>query len=194
MRPQQNPAPSRARHQARLALRAVAVALLLGLASYGAFLGFKEWSFRSQIRVAHQWMNAGNLERAQESADKAFTFAPGRPEALRLAAALALRRGRGEEALRRAEEAAAAGGFSPDYVLDWAETAVCLSDAATARRALARLGAGVAGSSARRKGPRANLPGSTGTSGQPGTGSRPPGGGTRPRVAPTWRPTRCSSA
>lgn len=149
MRLLQNFVLAHAHHRARLALGAAAGALVIGFASYGALLGFQRWRFGSQVRVARQWMKAGNLERAQESADKALASAPGRPEALHLASELALRRGRGPEALRRAEEAAAAGGFSPDYVLDWAETAVCLTDAPTARRALARLGAEVAASSAR---------------------------------------------
>ncbi len=92
---------SRAR---RVALFASAFLIVAGLAAWT--WAYPWWARRNAIRVAQQWLDAGQLRNAAEAAQRAATLAPERPEPWQIASELARLGHQYEQALTYARRAA----------------------------------------------------------------------------------------
>ena len=125
---------SRAR---RVALYAGAFLFIASLAAWT--WAYPWWARRSAIRIAQQWLDAGQLHNAAEAAQRASELAPDRPEPWQIAAELARRGHQYDQALRYAHRAAdlAPGDFPIAITL--AVTALNAGESAEAAAILNRL-------------------------------------------------------
>jgi tetratricopeptide (TPR) repeat protein len=92
---------SRAR---RIALYLGGVLLIAGLAAWT--WAYPWWERRNAIRIAQQWLDAGQLHNAADAAQRAATLAPDRPEPWQIAAELARLGRQYDQALQYARRAA----------------------------------------------------------------------------------------
>src|SRR4051812_15489528 len=76
-----------ARRSRRIALYCAGLFLLTGVA--GWIFVYPRWQEHNAIRVAQQWLDAGQYRNAAEAAARASRVAPTRPEPWRIAAELA---------------------------------------------------------------------------------------------------------
>jgi Tfp pilus assembly protein PilF len=123
-----------ARRSRRLALYATAVLLMTGLAA--RIWVYPWWVERNAIRVAQQWLEAGQYRNAAEAAARASRVAPNRPEPWRIAAELARIGGQRDKALQYARHAASLAPADAALGIGWAAAALQAGDPAEAKNAL----------------------------------------------------------
>jgi tetratricopeptide (TPR) repeat protein len=97
------------------------------------------WYKRTALSVTRQWIDAGRLDNAAESLQRAVTLAPEQPETWHLAAELARLRGRKAEAVQHARKAAMLDADNPDRTITWAVEAMWAELPEEAGTALAKL-------------------------------------------------------
>ncbi len=125
------------RHALRRSLYGL-LALIVGLAALWHW-GSPWWYKRTALSVTRQWLDAGRLDNAAESLQRAVSLAPERPETWQLAAELARLRGRKAEAVQHAGKAAMLDPGNPDRTIAWAVEAMRAEMTEDATAALARL-------------------------------------------------------
>jgi len=123
-----------ARRSRRLALYATAVLLVIGVAA--RIFVYPWWVERNAIRVAQQWLEAGQYRNAAEAAARASHVAPTRPEPWRIAAELARIGGQRDKALQFARHAATLAPDDPALGIGWAAAAVNAGDLVEAKAAI----------------------------------------------------------
>lgn len=126
-----------ARRSLRRWLYALAV-FIVGLAALW-YWGSPWWYKRTALSVTRQWIDAGRLDNAAESLQRAVKLAPERPETWQLAAELARLRGRKAEAVQHARKAALLDAGNPDRTIVWAVEAMWADLPEEAAAALAKL-------------------------------------------------------
>jgi hypothetical protein len=123
-----------ARRSRRLALYATAVLLVAGVAA--RIWAYPWWVERNAIRVAQQWLEAGQYRNAADAAARATRVAPTRPEPWRIASELARLGGQRDKALQYARHAASLAPTDSDLGIGWAAAALNAGDLAEAKAAL----------------------------------------------------------
>ena len=101
--------------------------------------GYSRWSRSHSIAIGRQWLEAGRLDLAEISAQRAVSVAPDSPEAWQLAAAVAWRRGMKAQSVDDLQKAATLSHDLPDAVIAWAEAAVLADDSDGADKAFSLL-------------------------------------------------------
>ena len=120
----------------RIALYCTGGLLITGVAA--RIWVYPWWQERNAIRVAQQWLDAGQYRNAAEAAERASRVAPLRPEPWHIAAELARIGGQKAEALRYSRRAAE---LAPDDValgLSWAAAAFNAGERSEAKSVLER--------------------------------------------------------
>lgn len=118
---------------------------LYGLVAFAVTLaavwhwGSPWWYKRTALSVTRQWIDAGRLDNAAESLQRAVKLAPERPETWQLAAELARLRGRKAEAVQHARKAATLDPENPDRTVTWAVEAMWAELPDEAKTALDKL-------------------------------------------------------
>jgi Flp pilus assembly protein TadD len=125
-----------ARRSRRLALFATAVLLVASIAA--RIWVYPWWVERNAIRVAQQWLEAGQYRNAAEAAARASRVAPTRPEPWRIAAELARLGGQRDKALQYARHAASLAPADSALGIGWAAAALQAGDPVEAKTALAQ--------------------------------------------------------
>lgn len=97
------------------------------------------WYKRTALSVTRQWIDAGRLDNAAVSLQRAVNLAPERAETWQLAAELARLRGRKAEAVEHARHAAMLDAENPDRTITWAVEAVRAEMPEVAKEALGKL-------------------------------------------------------
>jgi tetratricopeptide (TPR) repeat protein len=120
----------------RIALYCTGVLLIAGVAA--RIWVYPWWTERSAIRVAQQWLEAGQYRNAAEAAERASRVAPTRPEPWRIAAELASIGGQRDKALQYARRAAELAPEDPVFGIAWAAAALNADDIPEAKAALAK--------------------------------------------------------
>jgi predicted Zn-dependent protease len=115
--------------------------LLIGLPSLVLALGLGDWAYQrwartNALRIAHQWLAAGRLDRAGDAVQDAIAHEADLPETWQLASELAWRKGNRPASVEYAKMAADVSRHRPDEVIAWAEASVLADDMAQAREAL----------------------------------------------------------
>ncbi len=131
----------------RWGLYLTVAALAVAVTSWGWV--YPWWLKRNAINIAHQWIAAGRLDQAAQTAREALDDSPDSPEVWRLAAEVARRRKSPVQALSYSHHAALLAPDNPDFTLEWAEDALLAEQPEVAERALAGLPADVVADSAR---------------------------------------------
>jgi tetratricopeptide (TPR) repeat protein len=131
----------------RWTLYLVVTVLVLGVASWAWF--YPRWVNRNALSIGHQWIAAGRLDHAAETAREAMEDSPQSPEAWQLAAEVARRRKNPVQALNYSHRAALLAPDNPDFTLEWAEDALLTGQPDVAEHALAGLPTDVVTGSAR---------------------------------------------
>ena len=115
-------------------------------AAFGAVLavawtawGQTWWMKRNAVKIARQWMAAGNLRYAAEAAQEASQLAPESPEPWQIAAQLARMGGQRDQAMEYSRRAAELAPGDFDLHLAWAGDALLAGKSDEADRALDRL-------------------------------------------------------
>jgi len=106
------------------------------------------WEKRTAVKVAREWLAAGQYRYAADAAQRAAKLSPASPEPWLVAAELAQIGGQAEQAVTYAREAAARAPDRPAVVLTWAANALRAGQIEECERALAALPADVAVASA----------------------------------------------
>jgi len=127
--------------ESRRALRAwtygvVGVLILAGVLWFGVY---PRWARRNAIRMARQWIEAGQLGYAAETVQKAIDANPKEPELWMLAAELARLNKQGSMEVQYMHQAVLSRPGEPKYVLDWASAALRADQLSEAEQALAGL-------------------------------------------------------
>ncbi len=126
-----------ASHRARITLYLVVTGLVIaGALGYWAY---PWWVKRNSIRIAQQWLAAGQLRYAAEAAQEATMVDPENPEPWRIAAELARRGGQNAMALAYARRAAELAPGNQDIKVDWAAAALRAEKLDEAERVFAHL-------------------------------------------------------
>jgi hypothetical protein len=121
--------------------------LVLGVASWVWF--YPQWVNRNALSIGHQWIAAGRLDHAAETARQAMEDSPESPEVWRLAAEVARRKKNLAQAMIYSHRAALLAPDNPDFTLEWAEDALLTEQPEVAEHALAGLPPDVVNGSAR---------------------------------------------
>lgn len=106
----------------RVALYCTGVLLITGVAA--RIWVYPWWTERNAIRVAQQWLEAGEYRNAAEAAERASRVAPTRPEPWRIAAELARIGGQRDKALQYARHAASLAPADFTLGIGWAAAAL----------------------------------------------------------------------
>ena len=123
-----------AKRSRRIALYCTGVLLVTGIAA--RIWIYPWWAERNAIRVAQQWLDAGQYRNAAEAAEHASQLAPDRPEPWRIASELARIGGQRDKALQYARRAAELAPEDAALGIGWAAAALNAGDAVEARAAL----------------------------------------------------------
>lgn len=118
----------------RIALYCTGVLLITGVAA--RLLVYPWWIERNAIRVAQQWLEAGQYRNAAEAAERASRVAPTRPEPWQVAAELARIGGQRDKALRYSRHAASLAPQDVALGIGWAAAALNASNPDEAKAAL----------------------------------------------------------
>ncbi len=121
----------------RKALYAGLVLVAAGLAA--ATWVYPWWARRNAIRIARQWLEAGQLHNAAEAAQRAAQLAPDRPEPWLIAAELARLGGQHPDALRYYRRAMDLAPEDSAITIGWAAAALRAGELREASTALNRL-------------------------------------------------------
>ncbi|AOS46159.1 invasion protein regulator [Lacunisphaera limnophila] len=119
---------------ARLGLYLTATGLVLGGVLWFGF--YPAWQKRNAVKIARDWLDAGQLRYAAEAAQRAAVIDPTNPEPWLIAAQLARIGGQQDVARDYARRAAALAPDNPDIVIGWAAAALRADQADEADEAL----------------------------------------------------------
>lgn len=122
---------------ARIGLYAAAFGLVAGAAAW--FWVYPAWQKRNSIKIAREWLAAGQLRYAAEAAQKAAAVAPESPEPWTIAAELARLGGQRDKTLQYTRRAAELSPDDPDAGIALAAAALQAGQPAEAATALAKL-------------------------------------------------------
>ncbi|MFI5336782.1 MAG: hypothetical protein ACHQ5A_08360, partial [Opitutales bacterium] len=100
------------------------------------------------LRITRKWVDAGRLDYAAETINRALTASPAQPEFWRMAAQIARLNRQPAQAVENARQAASLRPGDPDYILFWASEALLADQPDEAGRALATLPVEIAAESA----------------------------------------------
>lgn len=122
---------------ARLALYCSAALLVSGLVAW--HFAYPWWARRNAIRIAQQWLDAGQLRYAAEAAHRAAALAPDRPEPWQIASELARLGGQNDQAMQYARRALELAPEDPVLAITLAAACLNASKPDDARAALAKV-------------------------------------------------------